>query len=251
MTNQGSPFFFSGVHQTVPIHEFDPSDQSKQIKQPFVSVYSPHLYFNIQYKSKSIDYSEWQLLGKLKCRKTSVITFGGKLKKKMCCLDHKKGTFKIQSSQPSEYSKSFEFKYQDVLECNVHPYSQELRKEKLMTVQKKWTFEFQIKVSQNIEDRLKIHTFIWYAVSQYEKDLWCHTFKWICECNYAMKQIKQGLLSLDEDRDQQYREKVIKMIQNPSVGEELKDLIRSSSESPDKLDEIPAVLVNEKVSQNI
>ena len=42
-------------------------------------------------------------------------------------------------------------------------------------VLERWTFEFTLET--------KFRTYILYAPSGDEKQLWFHSFKWICECN--------------------------------------------------------------------
>ena len=59
-----------------------------------------------------------------------------------------------------------------------------------MAIQERWSFKFEIITTAR--------NYILYAPSGDEKDLWYHTFKWICECNAFEKFLDKSPLEKKE-----------------------------------------------------
>ena len=76
----------------------------------------------------------------------------------------------VQNKSNSNKVK-MEIKYSDVKEV----IERELTPKELMKIKERWEYDFYLKT--NCRD------FELYCASQDERELWLHTFRWICECN--------------------------------------------------------------------
>ena len=124
--------------------------------------------------------------------------------KRYFVLDHNARKMRIhQTNDPhSEYKLLL---YTDIKTILVDP----IKLSDKMAIQERWSFKFELITTAR--------NYILYAPSGDEKELWYHTFKWICECNAfekyldsnknVQKTLEKTLKDLSEEKPRTNKDK--------------------------------------------
>lgn len=156
----------------------------KKNQKPYFSVNNIDMSFQHQMITKSINYTRDHVIGKLKKLNRNQTPWS-KQSKKMVTLNNVTQHLIILAYQGRKPPKRY--RYQDIVEVIEHPYSDQVRLEKERTVQKKWSYEFHVVIKDQMSPMVK-EVYKFYATCSDEKDLWLHTFNWIIQSNFYLKE---------------------------------------------------------------